>query len=353
MPDDAPPQSSAAYGQGQADRQAWETWFSAQTGNARAGALYWSGQRSLTKPGTCSPFPSSTGPDWTTGCYAAQQKLAASDVRRKAEPAYRLGWNNPSLAPAPAEDSKVSVATSAPTAAGGSGETPAAATPAQLGWLGVRVQEVAPEIAESLGLPAAEGALVVSLTPGGPAEVVGIKRGDVIQSYGGRPIVRMRDLLLAVDRTQVDQRVPVTVWRDGRVLTLTPAIETASNEGHTDPGNAIPTQPSAQASASAQSPASPASSYPIGQVKNGDGTLGSLSNGEILLIGIVVGAVVIYFLPALIGFKRGISSGGALFFVNLIFGWTFIGWLVCFLWAAIGATRAQDEFFRREGSRNA
>ena len=52
-------------------------------------------------------------------------------------------------------------------------------------------------------------------------------------------------------------------------------------------------------------------------------------------------SVVIYFLPAIIGKNRGINSSGALFFVNLISGWTLIGWLICFLWATTGATRAQ------------
>jgi hypothetical protein len=64
-----------------------------------------------------------------------------------------------------------------------------------------------------------------------------------------------------------------------------------------------------------------------------------------MLIGGVL-AITVYFLPAIIGSKREISSSGALFFVNLFFGWTVLGWLICFLWAATGATRAQDAFFK-------
>ena len=100
----SPPESrpSAAYQQGQADRQSWEAWFSSQSGDYRAGAEYWAGQRSLPHPGSCAAVPPSTGADWTAGCFAAQAKLAPSDVRRKTEPEYRLGWNNsPAVAAAP------------------------------------------------------------------------------------------------------------------------------------------------------------------------------------------------------------------------------------------------------------
>jgi hypothetical protein len=96
-------QPSPAYRQGQADRQAWETWFGTLTGDYRAGADWWSGQRSLPHPGSCSAAPPSAGADWMAGCIAAQERLAPSDVRRRMEPDYRLGWNNPPpVAPSPA-----------------------------------------------------------------------------------------------------------------------------------------------------------------------------------------------------------------------------------------------------------
>jgi len=86
---------SVAFRQGQVDRQSWEAWFDSLTGDDRAGADYWASHRSLPNPGSCSAAPASTGADWTAGCVAAQQRLAAADVRRKTEPEYRLGWNNP------------------------------------------------------------------------------------------------------------------------------------------------------------------------------------------------------------------------------------------------------------------
>jgi hypothetical protein len=110
-------QQSATFRQGQMDRQSWEAWFDSQTGDYRAGAEYWAAHRSLPNPGSCSMTPSSAFSDWTAGCLAAQQKLAASDVRRKTEPGYRLGWNNPApvaSSPAPANSGETFGATSRP-----------------------------------------------------------------------------------------------------------------------------------------------------------------------------------------------------------------------------------------------
>jgi Superinfection immunity protein len=74
---------------------------------------------------------------------------------------------------------------------------------------------------------------------------------------------------------------------------------------------------------------------------------GSDTGAGIAGLVLVVLCLVIYFLPALIGSKRRISASGALFFVNLVFGWTVLGWFLCLIWAATGATRAQDAFFEK------
>jgi len=105
------PQASAAYRQGQVDRQAWETWFSTLTGDYRDGAAYWADQRSSRPPVSCDTAPRSAGADWTPGCRAARQRLTPTDMRRTAEPEYRLGWNN---------SPDVSASPTAPEAAGAS-----------------------------------------------------------------------------------------------------------------------------------------------------------------------------------------------------------------------------------------
>ena len=88
------------------------------------------------------------------------------------------------------------------------------------GWLGVRIQSVTDEIAESLGLNEAAGALVASVSPEGPAELGEIEAGDVILSFNGQPIDEMRDLPRVVADTEIGRSVPVEVWRRGEVQVL-------------------------------------------------------------------------------------------------------------------------------------
>jgi serine protease Do len=83
------------------------------------------------------------------------------------------------------------------------------------GWLGVRIQTVTDEIAESLGLEDAEGALVASVTPGGPAEAAKIEPGDVILEFDRKKIDRMRGLPRIVAETPIGKEVEVAIWRRG------------------------------------------------------------------------------------------------------------------------------------------
>jgi serine protease Do len=92
------------------------------------------------------------------------------------------------------------------------------------GWLGVQIQEVTPELAKSLGLSKPEGALVADVTPNGPAQKIGIKQGDVIVSFDGHEVEKLRDLPLMVAETPVGQTANVKVWRDGKEVSLSPLI---------------------------------------------------------------------------------------------------------------------------------
>ncbi len=91
-------------------------------------------------------------------------------------------------------------------------------------WLGVRIQTVTDEIAESLGLDEARGALVASVTPGGPAEQAGIEAGDVILEFDGKPIEKMRELPRIVASTEIGKEVAVVVWRRGQKEELTAVL---------------------------------------------------------------------------------------------------------------------------------
>ena len=88
------------------------------------------------------------------------------------------------------------------------------------GWLGVRIQSVTDEIAESLGLDEAAGALVASVSPEGPADLGELEAGDVVLSFDGQPIEEMRDLPRIVADTDIGRSVPVEVWRRGEVQVL-------------------------------------------------------------------------------------------------------------------------------------
>ena len=89
------------------------------------------------------------------------------------------------------------------------------------GWLGVRIQSVSEEIAESLGLPETDGALVASVTPGGPAARSQIQAGDVILEFDGKDINRMRSLPRLVAETPIGKEAHVKLWRKGQQLDLT------------------------------------------------------------------------------------------------------------------------------------
>jgi serine protease Do len=88
------------------------------------------------------------------------------------------------------------------------------------GWLGVRIQQVTPDIAESLGLKADDGALIAGVTTGGPAEKAHIQNGDVILTFNGQKLKEMRTLPRVVAETAVDKQVPVEIWRAGHLQTL-------------------------------------------------------------------------------------------------------------------------------------
>ena len=87
---------------------------------------------------------------------------------------------------------------------------------ARRGWLGVRIQTVTDEIAQSLGLDEATGALVASLTKDGPAEKHKIKVGDVILKFDNKVVGEMRRLPRIVAETSIGKAVNVEVWRNGK-----------------------------------------------------------------------------------------------------------------------------------------
>ncbi len=87
------------------------------------------------------------------------------------------------------------------------------------GWLGVRIQDVTPDIAESIGLETANGALVTDV-PEGPAADAGMEAGDVIVSFDGSAVSDTRELVRRVGNAEIGTTVDVTVVRDGDEVDL-------------------------------------------------------------------------------------------------------------------------------------
>src|SRR5579862_1980301 len=91
---------------------------------------------------------------------------------------------------------------------------------ARRGWLGVRIQQVTDNLAESLDLGSARGALVAGLDDKGPAKPAGMQPGDVVVKFDGHDVKEMRDLPRIVADTPVGKEVDVVVVRKGKEQTL-------------------------------------------------------------------------------------------------------------------------------------
>lgn len=98
------------------------------------------------------------------------------------------------------------------------------------GFLGVSIQDVSKDIADSVGLPTARGALVTQPSEDGPAGKAGIESGDVIVEIDGAPIDNALDLSRTIARKSPGETVAVTVWRDGRSQQIDVVLETLNEE---------------------------------------------------------------------------------------------------------------------------
>ena len=87
------------------------------------------------------------------------------------------------------------------------------------GWLGVRIQYVSDEIAEVEKLDRARGALVASVAEDSPSDKAGVKSGDIILEFDGKPINEMKELPMIVAQTDVGKTVNVKIWRNKKEIT--------------------------------------------------------------------------------------------------------------------------------------
>ncbi len=99
------------------------------------------------------------------------------------------------------------------------------------GWLGVQIQPVTADLAESLGLQGDKGALVSEVTEGSPAMQGGLKSGDTIVKVDGKDVLDARDLARKVARIVPNKTVPVAIMREGKSMTLDVKIGIMADSG--------------------------------------------------------------------------------------------------------------------------
>jgi serine protease Do len=111
------------------------------------------------------------------------------------------------------------------------------------GWLGVTIQPLTPELAKSLRAPDTAGALVATVVNDSPAMKAGVRPGDIIVEYGGRPVGRPDALPRAVAETPIGRESAITVLRDGKRQVVTAKIEELPEQPRPVAATAAPEKP--------------------------------------------------------------------------------------------------------------
>jgi serine protease Do len=117
---------------------------------------------------------------------------------------------------------------------------------AKRGWIGVRIQQVTPEIAEGLGLPNAQGALIADVTKDGPAARAGLANGDLVTGFDGKPVPDDRALPRMVADTPIGKTVGIDLLRKGRKLSLKITVLKLADDAKADKPVKAPPAPQTQ-----------------------------------------------------------------------------------------------------------
>jgi serine protease Do len=111
---------------------------------------------------------------------------------------------------------------------------------ARRGWIGVRIQQVTDEIAQGMGLPGTHGALVADVTGGGPAQKAGLRNGDVVIGFDGKPIADSRQLPRVVAATPIGKTVNIDVLRKNKKESFRIVIAKLDEGPPDKPGKKLP-----------------------------------------------------------------------------------------------------------------
>jgi serine protease Do len=108
------------------------------------------------------------------------------------------------------------------------------------GWLGVKIQSVTEDLAETLGVPENTGALVAGVTPDSPAAKAGFESGDVILKFDGKEVTTMRGLPRIVAQTPIGKSVDVELLRKGQKKSLKVAVGRLTEEDEKEKADVSP-----------------------------------------------------------------------------------------------------------------
>lgn len=86
------------------------------------------------------------------------------------------------------------------------------------GWLGVKIQDISPELAESFNLKSTNGAIITNIVLNGPADKAGLDRGDVIIEVAGKKVRDVRDTLNLISQHKPGEQIEITIIRNGKTL---------------------------------------------------------------------------------------------------------------------------------------
>ena len=149
---------------------------------------------------------------------------------------------------------------------------------ARRGWIGVRIQQVTAEIAEGMGLPSRQGALVADVTKGGPAARAGLVNGDLITGFDGKPVPDDRALPRIVADTPIGKTVNIDVLRRGRKQTMHITVLKLAED--------------AKADKPAKAPPAPKNQPKLAQLGLGLGVLDGAARAKFKIAGNVQGVLV-------------------------------------------------------------
>ena len=160
------------------------------------------------------------------------------------------------------------------------------------GWLGVHIQGVNAEVADSLGMKAARGAIVAQVQPDSPAARAQVRTGDVIVAVNGKPVASVRDLPRMIARIKAGETAKLAVWRDGAEMVL--AVEIAALRATSeDVEVAAATVSEAAGMEMAQLDSAARRAYGIGEATEGVVVTGVIPNSAAAKRGIATGDVIV------------------------------------------------------------